>query len=114
MDDAEKLLRNWKQSLPRDGAKEEEAKKVMEFLGITVVMNNLGHLEASHEALKGHPKYPFGRFTVNCHARGKQGQAHPKGIHDIVSAAKIIQAAQQKESQDDEDDTDGADKNPSE
>lgn len=106
MSDAKKLLRDWQQNSPPDGVKEEDAKKVMEHLGLTVVRNNLGHLEASHTALKGHPKYPFGRFTVSCHARGKQGQAHPMGIKDILSAAKIIQAAQQKDREDNEDEED--------
>ena len=106
MNDAEKLLQNWKQSPPRDGVKDEDALKVMQFLGLTVVRNNLGHYEASHEALKGHPQYPFGRFTVSCHARGKQGQAHPRGIKDILNAAKILQDAQQNEQKDHEDDTD--------
>lgn len=106
MNDAEKLLQQWKQSPPRDGAKDEDALKVMKFLSITVVRNNQGHYEASHEALTGHPQYPYGRFTVNCHARGKQGQAHPRAIKDIINAARIIQAAQQKDRQSNEDDTD--------
>lgn len=105
MDDAEKLLRNWQQSPPRDGVKCEDALKVIRFLGMEIEDNNEGHYEASHPALLGTPQFPYGSLTVNCHAFGKQGKAHPKAILDIRKAAKIIQAAQQKE-QDHEDDSD--------
>lgn len=105
MNDAEKLLRAWKQNPPSAGAKEADALKVMNFLGLTVVRNNQNHYQASHDALKGHPRYPFGMFTINCHAGGKQGQAHPKAIKDIVSVAAIIQAAQEKDRQNDETNT---------
>jgi hypothetical protein len=43
MDDAEKLLRNWRQSPPRDGVKCDDALKVMAFLGMDVESNNEGH-----------------------------------------------------------------------
>ncbi len=104
MDDAEKLLRNWRQSPPKDGAKREDAIKVMEFLDMDVESNNEGHYEAFHKALLGNPRFQYGSFAVNCHAKGVAGRAHPKAILDIIKAAKIIQAAQQKEQQDNEDD----------
>lgn len=102
MDDAEKLLRNWRQSPPRDGTKCEDALKVIAFLGMEVEGNNEGHYQAFHKALLADPRFRFGSFTVNCHAGGVQGKAHPKAISDILKAAKIIQAAQQQERQDDE------------
>ena len=104
MDDAEKLLRNWRQSRPNDGAKCEDALKVIRFLGMDVESNNEGHYEAFHKALIDSPRFRFGSFTVNCHAHGMQGKAHPGAISDILKAAKIIQAAQQAEQQDNEDD----------
>jgi hypothetical protein len=48
-------------------------------------------------------RFRFGSFTVNCHAHGVQGKAHPKAIGDILKAAAVIQATQQREQQDDED-----------
>lgn len=107
MDDAEKLLRNWRQNLPRDGAKCEDALKVIRFLDMTLkpTPNSQGHYQASHDALKGSVRFPFGSITMSCHAFGVTGKAHPKAIQDILQAAKIIQAAQQKKRQNDEDDT---------
>ena len=106
MDDAEKLLRNWQQSPPNDGAKCEDALKVIRFLGMNLKPspNSQGHYQASHEALKGSARFPFGSITVNCHAFGVVGKAHPNAIRDIRQAAKIIQAAQQKKRQEDEND----------
>jgi len=98
MDDAEKLLRKWRQSPPREGVKCEDALKVILYLGMTLkpVPNKQGHHHAFHAALKNNDRFSFGAFTVNCHAFGVQGQAHPKAVQDILKAAKIIQEAQQK------------------
>lgn len=102
MDDAEKLLRNWRNSLPKDGARCEDALRVMAFLKMDVEGNNEGHYEAFHKALLNTPLFRYGTLTMNCHAHGKQGKAHPKAISELLKAAKIIQAAQEKEQQDDE------------
>jgi len=67
--------------------------------------NSQGHHQASHEALRDSPKFPFGSITVNCHAFGVTGKAHPRAVQDILQAAKIIQAAQQQKQQNDEDNT---------
>lgn len=99
MDDAEKLLRNWRQSLPKDGIRCEDVLKVMAYLKMDIESNNQGHHEAFHKALLGEPRFRYGSFTVNCHAFGVAGKAHPKAISDLLKAAKIIQAAQQKEEQ---------------
>ena len=106
MGDAEKLLRDWRQSRPRDGAKCEDALKVVKYLNMTLKPNpnSQGHYQASHEALKGSTWFPYGSITINCHAGGVQGKAHPSAINDILKAARIIEAAQQKE-QGDEDAT---------
>lgn len=102
MDDAEKLLRNWRQSPPKDGAKCEDALKVIAFLGMALKpANSEGHYHASHEALRNNPRFAYGSITVNCHAFGVTGKAHPKAIQDILQAAKFIQAAQEKKRQDD-------------
>lgn len=68
--------------------------------------NGQGHFHAIHDDLKGSARFPFGSFTINCHAFGVQGKAHPKAIQDIMQAAKIIEAARQKKQQDNEDNTD--------
>ena len=102
MDDAEKLLRNRRRSPPKDGARCEDALKVVAFLGMTLKpANSEGHYHASHEALKNNQRYAYGAITINCHAFGVTGKAHPKAIQDILQAAKIIQAAQEKKRQDD-------------
>lgn len=75
----------------------EDALKVIRFLGMELEQNNEGHYEASHDALKASPQFLFGAFTLNCHAFGVQGKAHPRAIQDLLKAAKIIQAAQQEE-----------------
>jgi len=100
MDDAEKLLRNWRQSPPKNGARCEDALKVMTFLGMDVESNNEGHHQAFHKALLNNPRFQYGSFTVNCHAKGTQGKAHSKAILDILKAARIIQDAQQKDEND--------------
>ena len=97
MDDAEKLLRNWRQSPPKDGAKCEDVLKVMAFLGMDVESNNQGHHEAFHQALLNNPRFHYGSFTVNCHAHGVHGKAHPRAISDLLKAAKIILAAAHEE-----------------
>ncbi len=92
MDDAKKLLQNWRQSPPKDGAKCEDAFKVINSLGMTLKgPNGQGHFHALHDDLKGSARFPFGSFTVNCHAFGVQGKAHPKAIQDIIQAARIIE-----------------------
>lgn len=104
MDDAEKLLRNWRNSLPKDGAKCEDVFKVIIFLGMTLKgPNSQGHFHALHDNLKGSDRFPFGSLTINCHAFGVSGKAHPRAIQDIIQAAKIIEAAKQQKRQDDED-----------
>lgn len=103
MSDAEKLLRNWRQSRPHDGVKCEDALKVIRFLGMDLEQNNEGHYETSHDALKGSSPFPFGAFTLSCHAFGVAGKAHSHTIQDLLKAAKIIEAAQEKERQDNED-----------
>ena len=104
MDDAEKLLRNWRQSPPKDGAKCEDALKVVVFLGMTLKpANSQGHYHATHADLLNNQKFAFGSITINCHAFGIPGKAHPKAIQDILQAAKVIQAAQaQKQREDNE------------
>jgi hypothetical protein len=107
MDDAKKLLRNWRQSPPKDGAKCEDLFKVIDLLGMTLKgPNGQGHFHALHDDLKGSDKFPFGSLTINCHAFGVSGKAHPKAIQDVMQAAKIIEAARQKKQQDNEDNTD--------
>ncbi len=106
MDDAEKLLRSWSQSPPRDGVECKDAIKVGRHLGMQVVENNQGHFQATHKALIGSVLFPFGGFTINCHAYSRQGKAHPAAVKDILRAAKIIAAANQKAQQADDDNTD--------
>ena len=97
MDDAVKLLRNWRKNAPSGGVKCEDALKVMRFLGMDVEGNGKGHYHASHNALMNSPLFMFGGFTISCHAFGTQGQAHPSAIKDILKAATIIQAAREEE-----------------
>ena len=75
----------------------------MAFLGMDVEANNEGHYQAFHKALLNDPRFQFGSFTVNCHAHGVQGKAHPKAILDILKAAKVILAVRQEEQRSDED-----------
>lgn len=100
MDDAEKLLRNWLQSPPKDGAKCEDALKVAAHLKMEIEGNNQGHYEVFHASLLNSPRFPYGSFTINCHAHGVSGRAHKNAILDIIKAAKIIRAAQQKDEDD--------------
>ena len=104
MNDAEKLLRSWRQSPISDGMKCEDALKVIRFLGMDVESNNEGHYEAFHKALLNSPRFCFDSITVNCHAFGVQGKAHSGAVTDILKVAKIIPAAQQEEQQNGEDD----------
>ena len=99
MNDAEKLLRDWRLCKPKDGAKCEDALKVAKHLGLKLnsTPNSQGHYQASHPSLIGSPQFPFGSITINCHARGVQGRAHPSAIKDILKAADIIAAAIQEE-----------------
>lgn len=106
MDDAKKLLRNWRQSLPKDGVKCEDLSKVVKFLGMTWDgPRSSGHYHAIHDDLKGSVKFPLGFVLINCHAFGVQGKAHPRAVRDIMQAEKIIEAARQKKQQDNEDNT---------
>ena len=105
MEDAEKLLRNWRQSPPRDAVKCADGLKVMAFLEMGVKGNNEGHYEASYPALLGSLQFPYGGFTMNCHAFGMPGKAHPAAIKDLLKAAKIIQDSQKEEEAEDADDT---------
>ena len=112
MDAAEKLLNRWRQQLPRDGADCEQALTVMDSLGMTVKRNSQGHYQAFHKALIGSTLFPCGSLTMNCHAFGTPGKAHPSAIKDLVRAARIIQEAhaeeerKAEEEQSDENDTD--------
>lgn len=104
MDDAKKLLRNWRQSLPKDGVRCEDLFKVIKFLGMTLDgPRSSGHFHAIHDDLKGSAKFPLGFITISCHAFGVQGKAHPGAIQDIMRAEKIIESARQKKQQDNED-----------
>jgi hypothetical protein len=102
MNDAEKLLRNWIQNPPKDSVNCEDALRVCEHLEMNIVENNQGHFQATHLLLRGRAQFPYGGFTINCHAFSRQGKAHPKAIKDILKAAKIIVAARQKVQQDDD------------
>ena len=90
MNDAEKLLRKWKQQPPNDAVDAKDALAVMRELGMDV-REGTKHVVASHPALVGSDAFPNGVITVNCHASGKQGKAHQKAVKDILKAAKIIQ-----------------------
>jgi len=92
MDNAEKLLKNWGQSPPRDGVDCKDALAVLAHLGMTVERNNQGHYQAFHRKLVGSDSFPYGSFTVNCHAYGVQGNVHPRAIKDILRAAKLLLA----------------------
>ncbi len=100
MDDAEKLLRSWFQKTP-SSIKWADANKVLLYLGIEAEENSQGHYQAFHKSLVGSAQFPFGSFTINCHAFGNQGEVHPKAIQDIKKAARLLQAAQQREQDDD-------------
>ena len=104
MDDAEKLLRSWWQSPLKDGAKCEDALRVVVFLGMILKpANSQGHYHASHPDLLGNQRFAFGAISINCHAFGVPSKAHPRAIQDILQAAKVIQAAQaQKRLEDNE------------
>lgn len=90
MTKAEKLLQWWFELIPRDGVPCDDAVLVMEHLGMTVKTDSQNHKYAFHDTLVGSPEFPMGSFRVNCHAYGKQGVAHPRGIRTIVKAARII------------------------
>ena len=49
-------------------------------------------MQKSCYGIRDSPKFPFGSITVNCHAFGVTGKAHPR-------------AAQQQKQQNDEDNT---------
>ena len=74
MEDAEKLLKNWRQSPPRDAVKCADALKVMAFLEMNVEKNNEGHYEANHPALLHNSYFAFGGFTMSCHALEDQAK----------------------------------------
>ena len=96
MDDAEKLLRSWSQSLPTDRVECKDALKVSRHLGMLLVENNEGHFQATPDSLIGSSLFPFGGFAINCHAHGRLGKAHPATGRDILEAAKIIAFVPQK------------------
>ena len=91
---AEDLLRRWSQHPPRDGSDCEDAIAVMRYLGMEVVQRKTGHWTGKHQLLIGSDPFPHGVVTVNCHAFGIQGRAHPQAIRDILKAAKIIEEAE--------------------
>jgi hypothetical protein len=90
----EDLLDKWLHGVPRDGADCEDALAVMRCLGMEVARTRRGHWTAHHAALVGSAEFPYGFLTVNCHAFGKQGRAHPAAIRDIVRAARIIRESE--------------------
>ncbi len=90
MDNAEKLLRKWRQQPPTDAVDVKDAIAVMKRLGMDV-REGSKHLVASHPALVGSDLFPNGTITVSSHAFGDQGKTHPKAVKDILKAAKIIQ-----------------------
>ena len=91
MEQAEKILRRWRQQRPRDGVDERDAIRVMEHLGMDIRVGGEGHVIGFHKKLVGSAQFPMGTITVNSHAFGRQGTVHPKAIHDIVKAAIILE-----------------------
>ena len=100
MDNAEKLLRKWKQTAPRGGVECSDALAVLEHLGFVVERSGKGHYQAFHRLLIGSDPFPFGSFTVNCHAFGVQGQTHPMAIKDILRAERILIVARENDNDD--------------
>jgi hypothetical protein len=87
----DELFRKWQQRVPQDGADCEEVIAVMRYLGMEVELRKKGHWTGKHPKLVGSVSFPQGVITVNCHAFGKQGKAHPAAIRDVLRAAKVIQ-----------------------
>ena len=79
------------------GARCEEAIEIMRHLGMEVTQRKTGHWTGKHATLVDSVFFPFGVVTVNCHAFGKQGVAHPAAIKDIVRAARIIHGEEENE-----------------
>jgi hypothetical protein len=77
--------------VPADGVVAEDAIAVMRYLGMEVQLRKTGHWTGTHPALVGSDLFPQGVVTVNCHAFGRQGMAHPAAVRDIVRAARVIQ-----------------------
>jgi hypothetical protein len=88
MNNEEKNLRDWLSHPPVD-ARCEDVKRVMEHLGMVVRGDN--HLIGFHPNLVGSPFYPQGTICIGCHAFGKQGIAHPRGVKDLLRAARLLQ-----------------------
>ena len=93
----EKVLARWMKRVPPDGAVSDQAVSVMEHLGMCPQQRASGHVTGFHPRLVGSDAFPQGVITVNCHAFGKQGVAHPAAIRDIVKAARIIEEDQTDE-----------------
>ena len=87
----DQLLTKWKTQIPRDGVDCEDLVAVMRYLGMAVTLRKSGHWTGSHERLIGSALFPNGVITVNCHAFGKQGKAHPRAVADVVKAAELLQ-----------------------
>ena len=96
MKHAEKLLESWRNYVPGNGVPESDVVMVLEHLGMAYKRNGLGHIQASHRDLNQSEPFPFGSFTINCHAYGKQGMAHPAAIRDLLRAADIIAALREQ------------------
>jgi hypothetical protein len=84
------LLRSWQERIPRDGVPCADLVSVMRHLGMKVDERKSGHWTGSHGKLVGSTFFPQGVITVSCHAFGKQGNAHPNAIRDIIRATTII------------------------
>jgi hypothetical protein len=87
----DELLQRWKGIVPRDGVDCDDVAAVIRHLGMEVIRRPSGHWIARHPALIGSASFPQGVITINCHAFGKQGRAHPAAVRDIVRAATIIE-----------------------
>lgn len=83
------LLNRWMASRPNE-ATDKEATAVLEAMGCQVKVGGEGHLRAYHPGLVDHPRFRYGKITVNCHYRGKHGAVHPSAIEDIVKAALYL------------------------
>jgi hypothetical protein len=84
-----KIVQAWKNGAKFD-VRCEDALAVLEEFGFDLRRDAQHHWLATHENLRSHPQFPFGRFGVNCHYQGKQGVVHPSAINDILKAIKHL------------------------
>lgn len=86
---AHKIVGRWRSGAVHD-AKESELITVLEAYGFSYRLGGKGHLVASHPRLASEFVSPA--LTINLHAGGKAGNAHPKGIHDLLKRLDFLEA----------------------